>query len=76
VFAPMIAIQITDFFILKRNREAAPFCVRNLVIWFVGFVIYRLLMRMDILVGSTLPDMLITMALCVAVDKIKGSRGK
>ena len=71
VFAPMIAIQIADFFILKRNQEAKPFSITNLIIWLVGFVVYRLLMRVDILVGNTLPDMLITIALCVVVGKIK-----
>jgi len=29
------------------------------------------LMRVDIIVGNTLPDMLITVALCVAVGKIR-----
>ena len=67
----MIAIQIADFFILKRNQEAKPFSITNLIIWLVGFVAYRLLMRVDILVGNTLPDMLITIALCVVVGKIK-----
>jgi len=79
VFAPMIAIQIADFFILKQNKEESTFHVRNLIIWLVGFVIYRLLMRVDILVGSTLPDMLITMAICIAVGKaaeIKKIRNK
>jgi len=76
VFAPMIAIQIADFFILKRNSETAAFSVRNLIIWFVGFVIYRLLMRVDIIVGNTLPDMLITMALCIATDKFKTAQRK
>ena len=69
VFAPMIAIQIADFFILKQNTETSAFSIRNLMIWFVGFVVYRLLMRVDIIVGNTLPDMLITMALCVMVNK-------
>ena len=71
VFAPMIAIQIADFFILKQNKETSAFDVCNLIIWFVGFVIYRLLMRVDIIVGNTLPDMLITIALCVAVSKMR-----
>jgi putative hydroxymethylpyrimidine transporter CytX len=70
VFAPMIAIQIADFFILKQNRESSTFSIRNLIIWLAGFVIYRLLMRVDIIVGNTLPDMLITIALCVAVSKV------
>lgn len=76
VFAPMIAIQIADFFILKENRDKADFSVQNLLIWLVGFVIYRLLMRVDIIVGNTLPDMLITIVICVVVSKIKGNKEK
>lgn len=71
VFAPMIAIQIADFFILKQNKETRPFNVQNLIIWLIGFGLYRLLMRVDIVVGNTLPDMLITIVICVAVSKIR-----
>ena len=71
VFAPMVAIQIADFFILKQNKETSAFSVQNLIIWFVGFVIYMLLMHVDIVVGNTLPDMLITILICVAVNKIR-----
>ena len=71
VFAPMIAIQIADFFILKQNKETSAFGIQNLIIWLIGFVIYRLLMRVDIVVGNTLPDMLITIVICVAVSKIR-----
>ena len=70
VFAPMIAILIADFFILKQNRETDAFSICNLTIWFVGFVVYRLLMRGDIIIGNTLPDMLITIALCVVASKM------
>ncbi len=70
VFAPMIAIQIADFFLLKKNRETSAFSIQNLTIWLIGFVIYRLLMHVDIIVGNTLPDMLITVAICAAVSKI------
>jgi len=71
VFAPMIAIQIADFFLLKQNTETSACNIRNLMIWLVGFVVYRLLMRVDLIVGNTLPDMLITIALCVAVSKMR-----
>lgn len=71
LFAPMIAIQVADFFILKQNKETSAFNICNLIIWFVGFVVYRLLMRVDIIIGNTLPDMLITIALCVAVSKMR-----
>ena len=67
VFAPMIAIQIADFFILKQDLSESRFSVQNLMIWVVGFVLYRLLMHVDMVVGNTLPDMVITMLVCVAV---------
>lgn len=70
VFAPMIAIQIADYFILRRDKSEKKFDVRNLVIWLTGFVLYRYLMGVDIVVGNTLPDMVITLLICVVVDKI------
>lgn len=70
VFAPMIAIQIADFFILKTHTENRSFNIQNLAIWLVGFIVYRLLMKVDIIVGNTLPDMIITVLLCAAANKI------
>lgn len=67
VFAPMIAIQIADFFILKRDYSDKRFDPVNLCIWIVGFVAYRLLMQTDFVVGSTVPDMIITIMICVGV---------
>ena len=67
VFAPMIAIQIADFFILKKDYSSQNFNIKNLVIWLIGFIIYRLLMKTDIIIGNTLPDMIITGFVCVAV---------
>lgn len=76
VFAPMIAVQIADHFLLGRDRFGVGFDGRNLAIWLVGFIAYRLLMNVDIVVGYTLPDMLLTMLLCVAADKALGKRVK
>ena len=69
VFAPMIAIQIADFFILKKRTETCSFNIKNLTIWLTGFILYRMLMQVDILIGNTLPDMAITILLCVALSK-------
>lgn len=71
VFAPMIAIQIADFFILKKNSEDRLFNVENLIIWFIGFIAYRFLMNVDLIVGNTLPDMIITITICVIFNFIK-----
>lgn len=71
VFAPMIAVQIADYFMLKKaDARKSAFQWRNLAVWLVGFVIYRLLMQVDTPVGNTLPDMVITVVLCVVVEKI------
>ena len=78
VFAPMIAIQISDFFILKKDCSDRTFNIQNLIIWVVGFILYRLLMRVDIIVGNTLPDMVITILLCLLVHAVcgRGARTK
>ena len=70
VFAPMIAIQIADYFILHRDRRKTAFDTRNLVIWVIGFVLYRILMNVDLPVGNTLPDMIITIILCVIAGAV------
>lgn len=72
VFAPMIAIQITDYFIIRRDSTGESVCASNLVIWFAGFVIYRLLMQVDTPVGSTLPDMAATMCLSLGYYRLWG----
>lgn len=73
VFAPMIAIQIADFFLLKRDRFGEVFDLRNLAIWVVGFIAYRVLMGVDLVIGCTLADMVLVAALCLIVDKLMGS---
>ena len=70
VFAPMIAIQIADFFILKKDRSGKNVDVINMAVWVIGFVVYRILMSVDIVVGNTLPDMVITIVICVIINKI------
>ena len=70
VFAPMIAIQIADYFILHRDRRKTAFDTRNLVIWVIGFGLYRILMNVDLPVGNTLPDMIITIILCVIAGAV------
>ena len=74
VFAPMIAVQLADNFILKRSSFGLAFDWVNLAVWLAGFALYRWLMTVDIPVGSTLPDMLLTLALCAAVRKLLPKR--
>lgn len=77
VFAPMIALQIADVFILKREATH-DFDWRNLILWALGFAIYRMFMRIDTPVGSTLPDMVVTALLAIGAEliarKMKGRK--
>ena len=70
VFAPMIAIQIADFFILKTDASKESFCWKNLILWLIGFIAYRVLMHVDTPLGSTIPDMALTIVLCLAFAKV------
>ncbi|CUX41211.1 putative hydroxymethylpyrimidine transporter CytX [Clostridium sp. C105KSO13] len=69
VFAPMITIQIADYFILKRNSDTASVDWVNLILWGIGFLGYRVFMKVDTPVGQTLPVMLAIVVLCVIVRK-------
>lgn len=73
VFAPMIAIMIVDFFILKKDHANESFNITNIIIWVLGFVIYRLSMeiKIDTVVGNTLPVIIITGIICILVDGVK-----
>lgn len=71
VFAPMIAVQIADYFILKKaDFFRISFNILNLIIWLIGFVLYRILMHVDTPVGNTLPDMVITIIICLIVNAV------
>ncbi|MEA4849102.1 MAG: putative hydroxymethylpyrimidine transporter CytX, partial [Clostridiaceae bacterium] len=68
VFAPMIAILITDFFILKNDHTRQRFSISNLILWVAGFIIYRMFMSIDTVFGSTLPVMAIVGVLCIIIN--------
>lgn len=76
VFAPMIAVQIADFFILHQDFSRKSVCIQNLVVWLIGFVIYRWLMGIDTILGNTLPDMIITIVVSVLVSLLFGKTKK
>lgn len=75
VFAPMIAVQIADTFLLKKEQTSKSADWSNLLIWLVGFVLYRILMKIDIPVGNTLPDMAAVIVLCLFTDLFRKKAG-
>ena len=76
-FAPMIAVHIADYYILKKDRSFEKVSIHSFIVWVIGFIIYRILMKIDTPVGSTIPDMVITGAIAILtgkiIDKIKRS---
>ena len=103
VFAPMIAVMLTDYYILKTDgnprrgnrveesdaavtegdgdgrRTSAEdvggrrFDWLSFLCWLLGFALYRWLLHVDTPLGSTLPDMAVTMLLTVVIKKIAAS---
>ncbi len=71
VFAPMIAILIADFFVLKKDASPQKIDLGNLLIWAAGFVLYRLVMTLTTPVGNTLPVMAATFGLCLLLAAVK-----
>ena len=74
VFAPMIAVQIASYFLLREDAAGRSVHTVNLAVWFIGFLCYRWLMTLDTPVGSTLPTMAITLLLALAANRIFGKR--
>lgn len=70
VFAPMIAVMIADFFFNNKRKAMREWDWANLLVWLIGFILYRALMHMDIIIGYTVPDILITAVLCAVVHRI------
>jgi len=64
----MISILFVDYFILKKDCSGKPANFLNLLLWLAGFVIYRLFMSIDTVLGSTLPVMIIISILSILVN--------
>lgn len=69
VFAPMISIQIADFFVLKNDSSAKNIDLQKAVIWILGFALYRISLSWNFILGNTLPVMLIIFAVTIATGK-------
>jgi len=71
VFSPMFAVMVADYFLLKNDSRGKRFDVIALLAWGVGFVFYRYMMTMDLIIGYSLPAIVLTAVVCVALRKIE-----
>ena len=70
VFTPMIAIIIVDYFFLKKDSSDLNFNYLNIVSWIIGFIMYRYLMKIDIILGNSIPDIIFTIFVTLILNKI------
>ncbi|ERT56529.1 putative hydroxymethylpyrimidine transporter CytX [Megasphaera vaginalis (ex Srinivasan et al. 2021)] len=69
VFAPMTAILLTDYFLLKEDHGASAVNWLNLVLWAGGFFLYRFFLDVETPLGITFPVVIIIMAVSAACHK-------
>ncbi|SKA78410.1 putative hydroxymethylpyrimidine transporter CytX [Caloramator quimbayensis] len=63
VFAPLFAILITDYFIIKKNNKNKSDVLINLgafIVWAIGVALYYSFIKLDLLFGATVPAMITT----------------
>lgn len=82
VFAPMASVLVSDFIIekksgIKQTRENSVgqkklmgLKIDSALIWIFGFVLYRVLMRFDFILGCTLVDILVVMLVNFVFKKL------
>ncbi len=78
VFAPLFAIILCDYYILGRkkidNNSSNKWV--SLLIWFCGFIIYRILLNYDFILGVSFPVILIVSITFLLVNKASTLRGR
>lgn len=62
VFAPLFAVVITDYFIIKKSEANSNVLINwgAFLVWVIGIIIYYQFIKFDFILGATVPAMLIT----------------
>jgi purine-cytosine permease-like protein len=67
LFAPAFSVIIADYFIYKQDRSVSSFNIPGIMAITVGIFSYYKLIAMDLIVGSTIPAMVLTVFLYVII---------
>lgn len=72
VFAPMFAILLTEYFIMKKENidNHKLFDWKNIILWAAGVIIYQIFLQFDLILESTFPVMIIIGLICITVKNI------
>lgn len=77
-FVPMITVLMVDYFLFKERDIESLFRLDSILLWGIGFVLYRIFLSVDTPIGSTLPVMAILAVLCcvthILLDKRRVKR--
>lgn len=65
VFAPMTAILLADFFVLRKDSSQKKIDAARFAVWAAGFALYQVFLRLDFPLGATLPAMAVTFILAL-----------
>jgi purine-cytosine permease-like protein len=67
MFAPAFAVIIIDYFIYKKDRASILFNIPGIIAIAAGIFAYYELIAMDLIIGSTVPAMVITVFLYMII---------
>ena len=68
----MQAIMLADYIFIHENHQKERVSVLKLLIWAIGFGLYRYLLNADTPLGVTFPVIVAVMVMDVVVSKIVG----
>ena len=74
VFAPMTAILLSDYFILRQDHSSQNVCWINLILWIVDFALYRALLDVQTPWGITFPVIVLVMLASAIIHKLLPAR--
>lgn len=74
VFAPMTAILLSDYFILRQDHSSQNICWINLILWIAGFALYRALLDVQTPWGITFPVIVLVMLASAIIHKLLPAR--
>jgi len=65
VFAPLFAVVLTDYFLIMKDRKQREGLLINwgaVLVWAAGVIMYYQFIKLDFLLGATVPVMILTSA--------------
>jgi purine-cytosine permease-like protein len=76
IFVPMAAIQITDYFILRKNASRVLLEGPSLVVFLAGLLLYHYLLHINCALGMSIPVLIITSVLEICTEKLLSLKEK